>query len=436
MIPTVEIQNGDCLELLRAMPGNSVHMVVTSPPYYGLRSYGIPPTKWADGTECCLGWEPTVAEFIAHLVEIFDEVHRVLRPDGTCWVNMGDSYAGKPGGGQGGGGAMFTRSVTKARDEAGKAMFNAEGEQARARESQGKGWLKPKQMMGVPWRMAFALQDAGWYLRSEIIWSKPNPMPESTKDRPCKSHEHIFLLSKRAAYYYDAEAVKVPVSGTANSRGKGTGKKHSGVGFGHGTDTDKRSRGRIKNHAQWSEAHTLMFSTRNLRTVWPITTQSCKDAHFATFPKKLAETCILAGTSAGGCCHACGKPFSRVIENGKPDLAHQRASGGNAAGEYHGEATKDYLLAGAQDASATKARILAGMVEKKTVGWIPTCKCENPQPVPPIVLDIFGGSGTTGMVAIENGRSAILMELSGEYVEIAKRRTNVTPSLNLRESKP
>lgn len=412
--PTCEILVGDCLEWLRTFPDNHFHCVVTSPPYYGLRDYGVAGQ---------IGLEESPAAFLAKMVEVFREVRRVLREDGTCWVNMGDSYATTPG--QQGNGQMRGRGIVGAR-----GGLNT---------SRGMGF-KPKDLMGMPWRLAFALQDDGWWLRQDIIWSKPNPMPESVTDRCCKSHEYLFLLTKRSRYFYDAEAVKEPVSGTANARGGGVNEKakapqgwdtSSGEG-GHGTvHREGRTNGtvRTKQNDSFSAAVNGLVSTRHKRSVWTIQTEACRDAHFATFPQALVRPCVLAGSSAGGACSGCGTPLTRVIEKGEADLEHQRACGGDLHGEYHGKATKDFKSAKAEDASEVKARILRGMVERKTVGWERGCKCEGTTIVPCRVADIFGGSGTTGMVALELGRSAVLIEINPEYAEIARARTNVTPGM-------
>lgn len=411
MIPTCEIIIGDCIESLRKMPDESVQCVVTSPPYYGLRDYGV------DGQ---IGLEETPAEFITKMVEVFEEVRRVLRMDGTLWMNMGDSYAGtgdrKP-------------NIT----DSGEMSFRAGGKAMRP-----PGY-KAKDLMGMPWRLAIALQDAGWWLRQDIIWDKPNPMPESVNDRCCKSHEYIFLLSKSARYFYDAEAVKEPVSGTANARGNGVNAK---IKAPDGWDTGKGSHGTIhkrgrdkgktrpKQNASFSSAVNELVSTRHKRSVWRVTTEPCKEAHFATFPQALVRPCILAGTSTAGCCEECEAPLVRTVEKGEVDSEHQKACGGDTNGEYKGKATKDYKAGRAEDPSEVKARILRGMRESKTTGWKPTCSC-NAGIKPCVAMDIFGGSGTTGKVAIELGRSAILLELNPEYAEIARIRTNTTPGLAL-----
>lgn len=314
----------------------------------------------------------------------------------------------------------------------------------------------------MPWRLALALQADGWYLRCDIIWQKPNPMPESVTDRPTKSHEYIFLLTKNQTYYYDAEAIKEPVTGGAHERGDGVNPKQwktpdgwdtSNGNGGHGSfHRNGREKGKTpgKNsriHVDRDPAHARpkpsrqnesfsaavcgLVSTRNKRSVWTVATYSFRDAHFATFPPDLIRPCILAGTSARGCCPICGAPWRRIVERGEPDLDHQRACGGDKNGEYFGQAVKSYEGTGAQNASAVKARILAGMRERKTVDWVPTCKCPAHEPVPCVVLDPFAGSGTTLQVAREEGRSAIGIELNPQYIPLIHDRTNVTPGLAL-----
>ncbi|NWB20135.1 MULTISPECIES: site-specific DNA-methyltransferase [unclassified Pseudomonas] len=331
---------GDCIESMRTLPGKSVQMCVTSPPYYGLRDYGV------DGQ---IGLEETPAEFIARLVEVFREVRRVLRDDGTAWVNMGDSYAS---GGRGGGGSFMAERADGAWQGKGQAT----------------GWrsapagFKHKDLMGMPWRLAFALQDDGWYLRQDIIWHKPNPMPESVRDRCTKAHEYIFLLSKSPKYFYDQSAILEPCSpnthnrlsqdvlaqigsdranGGAKTNGnmKAVARKPNGVGWGHGTDNKERCRGRIKDNESMDSALAEMPSERNKRTVWTVPTHSFKGAHFATFPPDLIRPCILAGAPRGG-----------------------------------------------------------------------------------VVLDPFGGAGTTAVVAMQEGRKSILCELNPEYAAMAERR--------------
>ena len=262
---------GDCIESMRGLPDQSVHTCVTSPPYFGLRDYGH------DGQ---IGLEPTPDAFVAKLAEVFREVRRVLRDDGTLWLNLGDSY--------------------------------------------GVG----KQMLGIPWRVAFALQSDGWYLRQDIIWHKPNPMPESVTDRCTKAHEYIFLLSKSQRYYFDADAIKEPSAYFG---------KDTRSGMGNIRYEGKRTEGDAAANGQ--QSFVTINETRNKRSVWTVTTKPFKGAHFATFPPDLIEPCIKAGCPEGG-----------------------------------------------------------------------------------TVLDPFGGSGTTGMVAQRHRRKFVLCELNPEYARMAEDR--------------
>ena len=255
----VQIITGDCIESMRAMPSDSVHTCVTSPPYFGLRDYG------RDGQ---IGLEPTPDEFVVALVAVFREVRRVLREDGTVWLNLGDSYNN------------FRSQMSPGQSVHGREKMNGKpGEKSRRR-----GWseLKEKDLIGIPWRVAFALQADGWYLRQDIIWHKPNPMPESVTDRCTKAHEYIFLLSKSPKYYYDHEAVKEPSSGV------------SGGGF------SKKYAENQPNHGAMRLERPADTGKRNRRSVWTVTTKPFKGAHFATFPPDLIEPCILAGCPEGG----------------------------------------------------------------------------------------------------------------------------------------
>lgn len=258
-----QLHVGDCLESLRDLPDQSVHCCVTSPPYFGLRDYG------ADGQ---IGLEPTPDEFVQALVAVFREVRRVLRDDGTLWVNLGDSYARAPGkGGSGPGGKNY----------------------GQARGADIPDGLKQKDLIGIPWRVAFALQEDGWYLRQDIIWQKPNPMPESVTDRCTKSHEYVFLLSKSPRYYFDHVAIKEDaVGGQAGKAAsfKRTGSKREQTIPGQGYGTHRPDREDVAYNGE----------KRNRRSVWNIATKPYKGAHFATFPPELIEPCILAGCPVGG----------------------------------------------------------------------------------------------------------------------------------------
>lgn len=295
----IDIRLGDCREVMRAMPAQSVHCCVTSPPYFGLRDYGV------DGQ---LGLEATPDEFVADMVEVFREVRRVLRDDGTLWLNLGDSYAGSWG--------------AQSRDHAGKhapniSAISANQIIAAQRKASGTGsipkgsGLKPKDLIGIPWRVAFALQADGWYLRQDIIWHKPNPMPESVTDRCTKAHEYLFLLSKSQRYHYDADAICEGRTSDEDANGF-RGGSYVGGDIDNGqmgkrkTVGNKRVRGVPPRHAQYSTSDQSGLDdvgrggVRNRRSVWSIATMPFKEAHFATFPPALVEPCILAGCPVGG----------------------------------------------------------------------------------------------------------------------------------------
>jgi len=292
--------------------------------------------------------------------------------------------------------------------------------------------------------VAEALRADGWYLRSDVIYSKPNPMPESVTDRPTKSHEYVFLLTKSARYFYDHEAIKERAEGatvhdltgqgySAPGQSRQTGNRKSEVVGANGrnvqaTNDESVRRDQIGGTFNNNPRLRLTDGTRNRRSVWTITTQPYPEAHFATFPEELPETCIKAGTSEHGACSSCGAPYERVVEKGA-ELIDQKIRGGcNADGQYHGAATKAYEGTGAQNPSDVKRRILEGMVEKRTVGWVATCACEGAAVVPCVVLDPFNGAGTTGLVADRLGRDYIGIELNPVYLELARKRIGgVTP---------
>jgi len=541
------VLHGDALTELATLPAESVHCVVTSPPYWGLRDYGQPGQ---------LGLEPTPEEYVTNMVAVFREVRRVLRSDGTVWLNLGDSYAGS--------GATSGNDVNGQQGEVGSRASWAKGEGKGIGEKRHHppSGLKPKDLVGIPWRVAFALQqpyytgiipderdrtwlaalldgegtftilcttsphgsgnsyppiaqirmtseavvqraaslvgvaspaqyppsnrgnravyqwrlsggraaavaremypyliekrkqalivwnhqvvrdsyetkrgvtipaaalakqrvcrdlirrlnhgedvdipswmveppgmtEPGWYLRSDVIWAKPNPMPESVTDRPTKSHEYLFLLAKSQRYYFDADAVREPHTG-----GSGWEKSHadrpSRNGFGSGE---------LAAHERFGENP----SGRNIRTVWTIATAPYPGAHFATFPPKLVEPCIKAGTSERGVCPECGAPWERVVER---EGGERYATGKSAAKNGQGLAT---AFSGYTDGSSAPTFT--------TTGWRPpdcghrdTYTGLAPAPIPAVVLDPFAGSGTTGMVAQSLSRRAILIDLSVDYL--------------------
>lgn len=260
------ILHGDCRDILPTLPEASVQCVVTSPPYWGLRDYGV---------DRQIGLEKTPEEYVATMVAVFREVRRVLRDDGTLWLNLGDSYAntGKSGGGEQG--ARWAQMGGRTDECKGTFKYAPPG-------------LKPKDLVGIPWRVAFALQADGWWLRSDIIWAKPNPMPESVTDRPTKAHEYVFLLTKSARYFYDAEALMTDVRGGGKTR-KGPIYSAPASAFGIARKT-----GNMADDAVWTTP-----TRANARSVWTIATEPTPEAHFATFPRALADRCILAGSRMG-----------------------------------------------------------------------------------------------------------------------------------------
>ena len=310
----IDLRHGDALEVLRSLPAGIAQTCVTSPPYWGLRDYG------AAGQ---LGLETTPEDYVSRLVEVFREVRRVLRDDGTLWCNLGDSYASSTG--------TKTNGPQQSRNGqqgvVGPRDKHPSASRANLTAFKNYGECKPKDLVGIPWRVAFALQSDGWWLRSDVIWAKPNPMPESVTDRPTKAHEYVFLLAKSERYFYDAEAIAEPSAqpfGLARLTGQ---HKMDAGGFstnGHGASTLGSNQGTAE---------------RNRRSVWTVTTEPFPEAHFAVMPQALVEPCVLAGSRSGD-----------------------------------------------------------------------------------LVLDPFAGSGTVGVVALRHGRRFLGIELSREYVGMARRR--------------
>jgi DNA modification methylase len=377
---------GDALEQLVLMPSESVHCCVTSPPYSGLRDYS---------TDGQLGLEKTPDEYVPKMVELFREVRRVLRKDGTLWLNLGDSYAGSPGGSGGwdGNNKNLDGTLRTSRTACERWYNNTPG-------------LKP-------WRVAFALQADGWWLRSDIIWAKPNPMPESCTDRPTKSHEYLFLLTKSANYFYDAEAIREPADTRIVQKPAGWNQRNGR----HDT-----IEGRYE-----SDGTTAEISGRNKRSVWTIATAPYPEAHFATYPPDLVKPCILAGTSAKGCCAKCGAPWERLMSERDGNVS-------DAPSDYTQAFNKGPMVnvghgIGAMGGGHKRQQWLDEH-PKKTIGWQPTCKCDAGI-APCTVLDPFAGSGTTGMVALELGRRAILIELNPKYIALIEQRCNTTMGLAL-----
>lgn len=433
MLPTNEIICGDCLEVMVDWPDSFIQCVVTSPPYWGLRDYGT--ATWDGGDAECdhqyqkggrnpetagkqlsnqgtifsqyeheckkcgarridqqLGLEKTPEEYVAKMVEVFREVRRVLRDDGTLWLNLGDSYASGEVG-------RHDRSTGYKGEY---ARFNDQGKRQYKKLNTG---LKPKDLCGIPWRVALALQADGWYLRQDIIWSKPNPMPESCTDRCTKAHEYIFLLTKKPRYFYDQQAIAEPFADKRMGNPGGGGQYAQECNW-VGNRTNPQS-GLAK--GEWNTNGCV--SGKNKRSVWTVKPKAFPDAHFATFPPKLIEPCILAGTSKKGRCPECGGPWERVVEKDTPvEYAGKTGRWGTDTGRMQ---------------MADKFNTTA-----KTLGWRQTCKCmggwdDIPIPFAPepcIVFDPFMGSGTVAVVAAQLGRDYVGAELSPEYVAMAEKR--------------
>jgi DNA modification methylase len=308
-----EILEGDCRTVLAELPERSFQTCVTSPPYFGLRDYGHAGQS---------GLEPTPHAFAAALVAVFREVRRVLRDDGTVWLNLGDSYNNTASGANG------TQSTTI-----------SEGRHDRMngrRKHLPDPTLKPKDLLGIPWMVAFALRADGWYLRSEIIWHKPNPMPESVRDRPTKAHEQLFLLSKSPRYFYDADAVRED-SKDWSSGGPGVGIKNTTERYGNGNGGNDGLAGLAGRYKAGAVA-----PGRNRRSVWTVTTQPYKGAHFATFPPKLIEPCILAGCPEGG---SVLDPFAGAGTTGLVALRHGRSFIGVELNPEYARMARDRITA-------------------------------------------------------------------------------------------
>ena len=399
--PTWEIIVGDVRDALRALPAESVHMCVTSPPYWSMRNYGIPPSVWDGNPDCdhdwgepvvsksqsgslsqvrsalqgspagaerrvrsesafcdcgawlgVLGMEPTFDMYIDHIVDVIEEIGRVLRADGTLWLNIGDAYSGSWG----------NSSIKR---------------------------LKLKSALGIPWRVVISLLDLGWILRSPIVWRKPNPMRESVKDRPTRSYEHIFLLSKQPRYFYDGDAIRTP---------------------------PKSWDGMTKAEQQMMGANAL--------DVWTFSSESHEDFH-AAFPVELPRRCILAGTSEHGVCSQCGAPWRRVVEKETPPRDTSREGKDHA--NRLGQARDGARAAGGAHDNPFPVPV--------TVGWEPTCKHVDVDRVPATVLDPFAGIGTTGVAALRNGRSFLGIEINPKTAQRARWRIrDDQPLLNHKEA--
>lgn len=427
------------------LPGKCADVCVTSPPYYALRDYGVPPSSWPEitytlfgidvvipATECCLGLEPTPHAFIGHLLHVFRGVHHALKDDGTCWVNLGDSYSTGAGGGN-----MKNKKVQAM---AGSNGLPGEGTRkdnvSVFRKPFRNNFIKSKDMMGIPWMFAFAMREDGWYLRQDIIWAKPNPMPESIQDRCTKSHEYIFLFSKSKKYYFDAEAIKTASihevtktpdgwdtskNGSHGSFHK-NGRENNKVPSKHSFKRENSSRkdilvpGATLNCHRPDRNDTLPTGFANKRSVWNIATRPFKEAHFATFPEELVTDCIKAGSSQHGCCAACGNPYKRLVN--KTLVPTAKAS-------FNSPIDDRDLHADKQDQGSNRAKDghkSGHIYSSETIGWVATCKCSTTEIKKAVVLDPFHGSGTVGIVSSSLARDHIAFEIKNGYTKLETKR--------------
>jgi len=408
----IDIKIGDCREVLKTLPDKHFQTCITSPPYYGLRDYGT--ASWVGGSENCshigdtlgnnrnfideggrgsnkaslstgdcikcgakrvdsqIGLEETPEQFVESLVNVFREIKRVLKDDGTLWLNLGDSYS------SGGRTTTTNQSVRGDKDYGVTRPPPVEG-------------IKPKDLFGIPWRVAFALQADGWYLRQDIIWHKPNPMPESVQDRCTKSHEYIFLLSKSPHYYFDNVAIKEETITFDNSN----------------RDRDTTKLNNTPGRTKMAGLKTNQYQTRNKRSVWTVNTKPYKEAHFAVFPTDLIEPCVLAGSSAK-ICSGCGKSYRReMVTTDVPDRT-----------------VRDHMVGVIPKRDKPSRMNSKDMLSltKEDNGFVKQCECDTDHTEQDRIIDPFGGSGTTALVADRHNRDATVIELNKEYIGIAKKR--------------
>ena len=361
----IKILQGNCIDKIKEIDDNSIDCVVSSPPYFGLRDYGV------DGQ---FGLEKTYHDYLANTVKVFETFKPKLKDTATIWWNVGDSYSsGK-------------RTSTTNQSLRGDKNYGV----TRTPVQNG---IKEKDLLMIPNRVAIALQDAGWYIRSEIFLHKPNPMHESVRDRPTSCHEKIWLITKNKKYYYDADAIKEDAAW--DRWGKQTHKK------------DKVGKAKLTKDRTKEEIQKLGNGKRNKRNVWTITTKPFKDAHFATFPKDLIEPCIKAGCPEKVCVE-CGTPYLR---NFKIITTPKRETRNNMVN----------VIPGRDKPTRMNSKNMESLI-KENLGFKKDCNCETDKFESGVVLDPFGGSGTTGIVASLNNRNAILIELNQNYIDIANKR--------------
>lgn len=387
----IQLLHGDALTVLATLPAGSVQTIVTSPPYFGLRAYSTDPREIGrEAAPDCLAWarreQPCGACYVCALRAVFAQLWRVLRDDGTAWVNLGDSMAA---------------NWASQRDSGGGGFKDNE----RERITHTPGFA-PKNLLMIPARVALALQADGWILRSDCIWSKPNPMPESVTDRPTRAHEYVFLLSKKPRYYYDQEAI-------AEACSDGT---HGGK------EPNQHKRWSIGMASQKTTLGATQSTTRNKRSVWTISTQPVKMAHFATMPEALIEPCILAGSSAQACEH-CGAAWRRVVEKGESSWERRKADGDPMRYGLNGNAAA--LQRSLSDPEDRAAGGFGKPAERRDLGFSPGCACaDNTGSARSVVLDPFAGSGTVLRVAERFQRDAIGIDLNADYIDLQEKRTD------------
>ena len=371
---TNDIHTGDAVETLAELPESSIHMVMTSPPYYGLRDYSV------DGQ---IGLEDELDEYIEELVGVFREVRRVLRPDGSAWLNLGDSYA-------------TARSDHTGGDQVG----GAPGEDYATRS---EGALGRKNKMLVPHRVAIALQDDGWIVRNDVTWAKPNPMPSSVKDRLNTTTEQVFHLVPEPDYWYDLDAIREPYAEASNER------------YQYGYDPDRPSAAPTDNPVTTAENIDPNPAGKNPGDVFEVTTKPFPEAHFAVYPPELVETPLKA-TCPPTVCDECGSPYEREVELGELTVSNPE----------HDPEVSSINSGDGETSLEGGGRKSMGKRERTFKGWTPTCDCDTDATEAGIALDPFAGAGTTCLVAKRHGRRFVGIDLNEEYVAMAQKRLGLT----------
>lgn len=373
------ILQGDVRDVLATLPERHFHCAVTSPPYWGLRSY-LPANSPDKARE--IGSEKTPQEFVATMVDVFQGVWRVLRDDGVLWLNIGDSYAGGGRGGDTGRSTLQGSTIGQDNSKLARKII--------------AGGLKPKDLCGVPWRVALALQADGWTLRDAVIWWKPSPMPSSQRDRCTSAYEFLFQLTKRATYYFDIDAIRTEPTAAGLTRiacPSGRGRADEGSFHNHEADEFRGQRNEIG-----PSIHPNGCAPRN---VWRISSDGYKGEHYATFPVELPARCIKASTSAKGCCPDCGAPWRRIVD--RTPVTRERPN----------ELTK---RTGVNGTGNHCANTVAG-VEARTLGWEPACGCQRDDVERCRVLDPFNGAGTTAIACRRLGVDYTGIELDARAIE-------------------